>query len=145
VLTLSPGTEISFGDGTGLLIGVGAAGGIKALGTADAPVRFTGPLFPQPSAGTWGSVVLGPSLTDGSTFDHAVFEYGGRGGIGWRPAEVVVMVNHRDDLLTNSTITQSASCGLLRAWPVEATATDYTLAALGNTFSANNTGNQCGP
>jgi hypothetical protein len=145
VLTLSPGTAISFGDGTGLLVGVGAAGGIKALGTADAPVRFTGPLFPQPSAGTWGSVVLGSSLAAGSTLDHAVFEYGGRGGIGWRPAEVVVMVNHRDDLLTNSTITESASCGLLRVWPVEPTATDYTLASLGNTFSANNTGDQCGP
>jgi hypothetical protein len=53
--------------------------------------------------------------------------------------------NGLDALVTNSTIQRSGHCGILRAWTPEATNTDYTLAALNNTFSNNLGGDQCGP
>ena len=62
-LTLTPGATLRFatlpasGPGNFLTVGSTAAGGLVAVGTATAPIRFTADATP-PVAGSWGGIAL---------------------------------------------------------------------------------------
>jgi len=145
VLTLAPGVELRFARFGGLLVGRDGPGGLVAAGTAGSPILFTSQdavKYPD----SWNGIVFGQSAVAQSKLDHAIVEWGGgfNATFQWN-GELVVERNGLDALVTNSTIQRSGHCGILRAWTPEATNTDYTLAALNNTFSNNLGGDQCGP
>ena len=75
VLTIEPGAEVRAGVGPALYIGDGAAGELRAIGTAEKPIVFTtaGPV----AAGTWEGVYLGPG-SGASRLERAVVEGAGR-------------------------------------------------------------------
>lgn len=145
VLTLAPGVQLQFARFTGLLVGRDGPGGLLAAGTAGSPILFTSQdavKYPD----SWNGIVFGQSVAAQSKLDHAIVEWGGgfNATFLWN-GEVVVELNGLDSLITNSTIRQSGYCGIVRAWTAGATDTDYTPAALNNTFADNRGGDQCGP
>lgn len=147
VLTLAPGVELRFERFTGLQVGRDGPGGLRAVGTAGEPIRFTSP-DPDPLkySDSWNGVVFGQSVIAASKLDYAIVEVGGgfNATFLWN-GEVVVELNGLDSLITNSTIRRSGYCGILRAWTPQAVNTDYTAAALNNSFANNLAGDQCGP
>jgi hypothetical protein len=64
-LALSPGLELRFDKGVALEVGTRAPGGIKAKGTAKAPVTLTASSADAP----WRGLTLGPQTTEGSALD----------------------------------------------------------------------------
>ena len=145
MLTLAPGVELRFARSSGLLVGRDGPGGLLAAGTAGSPILFTSQdAFKYPDS--WNGIVFGQSVAAQSKLDHAIVEWGGgfNATFLWN-GEVVVELNGLDSLITNSTIRQSGYCGIVRAWTAGATNTDYTPAALNNTFADNRSGDQCGP
>ncbi len=145
MLTLAPGTELGFKRFAGLYVGVGGPGGLIAVGTAEEPIVFTSDQDAK-LRGSWNGIVFGESVLGASKFDLAVVEAAGNVNAFYPwSAEIVVLRNGLDQLITNSTIRLSAGCGIQRAWPASGSNTDYTLPELNNSFVDNSLGDQCGP
>ena len=78
-LTLTPGTTLRFTARpvpvTGsLTIGSAAAGGLVAVGTATAPIRFTADATP-PVAGSWGGIALHSKTSATTRLEHIEIEF----------------------------------------------------------------------
>jgi len=71
VLKIQPGTKLKFGEGAQLRVSQGAA--LSAVGTAEAPILFTGW---EPRPGVWGGVTFHTSALS-NEISHAIVEYGG--------------------------------------------------------------------
>lgn len=67
-LIIEPGTRLLFSEGAGLRI----TGRLTAVGTEDAPIVFTS----VAADGVWGAIVLKDKGSDGSVFEHCIFENG---------------------------------------------------------------------
>lgn len=145
VLTIEPGTTLRFGNDSGLNAGVtGDAGEIKAIGTAEEPITFTADAD-EPQPGHWGGLVFGRHASSVSRVEHAVVEYaGGENNTGYYAAGIAVM-NDKGDFVRHTTVRHSAGYGILRVdLDSKGFATDFTSAALGNSFSNNADGPQSG-
>jgi hypothetical protein len=73
-LEIGPGTEQRMGPEASLHIGYSNAAAIKAVGTKEAPVLFT--TVGEKKPGAWVAIKIHASGE--GTFEHAVFEYGGK-------------------------------------------------------------------
>ncbi len=71
-LTIEPGTTLKFASAASLY--VSQAGSLTAVGTATAPITFTGE---QPTAGYWRGIQWVYSNSTKNELQHAVVEYGG--------------------------------------------------------------------
>ncbi|MFT4518044.1 MAG: hypothetical protein ACI9JM_000421 [Halioglobus sp.] len=67
-LIIEPGTRLVFSEGAGLKV----FGKISAIGTPEAPITFTAA---DPEA-PWGALVVKDHVSDGSRFEHCLFEDG---------------------------------------------------------------------
>lgn len=144
-LTIAPGTELRFGANSGMFIGQGDGGVIKAIGTSEEPIVFTADAE-EPQAGHWFGLVFGEDASAASRLEHTIVEYGGgEDRLGWGAANIVVL-GDKGAFIKNSVVRHSASFGIVRASPNSGSfTTDFTSAALGNSFSNNADGNQSTP
>jgi flagellar hook assembly protein FlgD len=81
-LTIEAGVEVRVAQGQWVAIAFGAnRGALRALGTADAPIRFTSQ---QPAGaktrGFWYGVILRPATDSSTLLDHVIIEYAGFNG-----------------------------------------------------------------
>jgi hypothetical protein len=76
-VTLEPGVELRFADGTELSVGYGSRGKLVAKGTPDKPVRFTALDHKEP--GSWKGITLA-SNAQGSVLENVVIEFAGPAG-----------------------------------------------------------------
>lgn len=141
-LTIPAGVELRFGSG--MYLNVGASGNsntglLKVEGTAAAPVKFTADAA-TPAAGHWVGLLFIKASSQ-SRVDYAIVEYAG--GDSYVNDGNVVVLEDIGGFITNSTIRNSATCGIQRI--AAGFTTDFTAASLGNSFAANAGGNQCGP
>lgn len=136
-LTLPPGTEVRFSAGRGLAIGNsnGTAGSLTAIGTAQKPIRFV-PDSAAPTKGSWGGLFFVQATE--SRLDHVIVSHAG--STGSSPTGNVNVNSEIGAFLTNSTLSDSAGCGITRGSGVT---TDFTLATYNNTFANNTGGAQC--
>lgn len=112
VLEIEPGTRIEFESNTGFRL-TSVNGVIKADGTEDEPIVFTG-TSQQP--GWWNGIYLEESDHIDNQLNHVIVEYGGgedyrRSGSG----NIIIGRGLRDDSaidITNSTIRYSGSYGI---------------------------------
>jgi hypothetical protein len=142
ILTLLPGTNVRFTSTGSLFVGYGQAGGLQAVGTTAAPITFTANAA-SPAPGHWEGLSFA-TLTTGTLLDHTVVEYGGKSSF-YGSANILI-AKDVGAIVTNSVIRNSSGCGITRVFnSTTPWTTDFTAAALGNTFSNNATGNQCGP
>ena len=141
VLTLEAGVVLKFNQYGDLRVGTVAPGGLRALGTAQAPVRFVGYSL-GPSPGFWSGLEIG-SLADSSTlFDHVTVDDAGALDGGWQAG--IRIARDYGEIIRNSLIRRSAYCGIVRQG-TNPWATDFTAPQLGNVFQDNTGPNQCGP
>ncbi len=112
-LTLSPGTELRFEADQSLLFTAGS--GLSAVGTAAAPIVFTGT---QAVPGHWGGLGFVDTDNAMNRLDHVVIEYGGGRHIGGghtEPANLVVTHGTTVEsrvTVSNTTLRGSATYGL---------------------------------
>jgi hypothetical protein len=72
-LTVQAGAQVCFQPNTGLIVQEG--GSLTAVGTADAPIVFTGTV---PTAGSWKAIsITSLGTTTTNRFVHATFQYAG--------------------------------------------------------------------
>lgn len=128
LLTLEPGVTLEFAQGVGL--DVSATGRLKAQGTEDAPVTFTGV---EKERGFWAGIYFYETKSQDNVLEHAVVEHGGstkwhggdsRGGVYARDAGVRVAFR-------NVTFRENAITGLF------ADHTDAEITVDGCTFEKN--------
>lgn len=148
VLTLTPGSVFRMRPGSVLVVGISTTGGaLVARGTPILPITFTADAA-TPVPGFWVGVQIFEHAAASTLFDHAVIEYGGaeHGVSPGDRADVLATVD-LGAVIVNSVIRNSGGCGIARArltWAVPPFTTDFT-AGLGNTFTGNAMGPQCGP
>ena len=141
ILTLEAGTVVRFRDGGRLRIGALQPGGLRALGSVVAPVRFTAAALP-PQAGSWKGIVIG-SLADSSTLvQFSTIEFAGAPDD--PPDGAIRVAQDIGEIIRNVLVRQSAACGILRGSGSPWT-TDFTAPQLANQFENNVGGSQCGP
>ncbi len=112
-LTLSPGSTLRFeGDQTLLVQG----GGLSAIGTAEAPIVFTGT---EQVRGHWGGIGFVGTDLPMNRLEHVIVEYGGGRLIGAGAAEMANVVitrggsnAHSRVTIQNSTLRESGEYGL---------------------------------
>ena len=74
ILTVAAGTTLRFAEGAGITVGLGQPGGLIAVGTEAAPIRFTADAA-TPAAGFWSGIALAGKTTETSRLEHVVIEY----------------------------------------------------------------------
>ena len=123
-VVIEPGTRFEFGPEGGIFFYDGA--GLKAIGTSDNPIVFTGR---NQTKGSWDSLTF--SDAGPSTLDHVEISYGGADSSIY-VGNVVAYGVYSTDLIviTNSIISNSATCGI--------TDTQDLVQQSNNTFSGNN-------
>ena len=93
-VTIEPGTEIFFEDGTGILVRSGGA--LVANGTASEPITFSGV---NQVPGAWTAIYFSNPSTVNNQISHARIQYAGaeidgeRGGIVMRTAPTLRLEN----------------------------------------------------
>lgn len=128
-LTIDAGVELQFYSlGTnvgGLFLGTNSR--LVAVGTAAAPILFTG-LGAAPPAGSWEGITFDTAVDPGTVLDHvridAAGAHSGSQGYGCPPAAdgnqtdgaLKIFVQPASQFLLNSTISNSISHGVFRAW-----------------------------
>jgi len=141
MLTLAPGVVIRFNLNTQMRVGALDPGGLRVLGLPGQPVTLTSQ---QPaSPGYWRGVLLGALADSNSMIDYALVDDAGASQNG--PPEAAVSVDHDiGPVVQHSILQHSGHCGISRgtggAWT-----TDFTAAALGNSFLQNGGPDQCDP
>lgn len=128
-LSLEAGVELQFyslGSSFGGLF-VGANSRLIAVGTAAAPIRLTA-AGAAPPPGSWEGVTFETAVDPGTVLDHLVIDaagaHGGDQGYGCPPAAagnatagaLKIFVQPASAFLVNSTISNSISHGVFRAW-----------------------------
>lgn len=76
VLSLQAGVQLLMGRDASIWVGYNGRGGLKANGTADAPVTITSDA-PTPSAGDWQAIGFYEGTIAGSQLVHTTVAYGG--------------------------------------------------------------------
>jgi len=141
VLTLQPGVVLKFNQYGDLQVGVGSPGGLRALGTDQAPVTFTS-YSPVAYPGFWNGLVIGPMADASTLLDHVtVDDAGAFDGVS---QAAIKIARDYGEIIRNSLIRRSGDCGIARQG-VEPWTTDFTALQLGNTFQDNTGPSQCGP
>lgn len=112
LLTLSPGSELRFEPEQSMIV-TGEAG-LSAVGTAEAPIVFSGT---EADPGHWGGLGILSSAHPMNRLDHVVIEYGGGLDIGGTQSERANLVlTHAGDPsvvpISNTTLRGSAGYGL---------------------------------
>jgi hypothetical protein len=141
-LTLSAGTELRFGADQEFRIGGEVPGTLIADGTAAAPIHFVANAA-NPTKGHWRGLHFW--YAGGSKLNHVrVSHAGAEGSIGTGNVNVYREIGA---FVTNTTLSDSAGCGLTRSTGSYSGSTnvtsDFTAAALSNTFTTNTGGTQC--
>lgn len=140
VLTLEPGVVLRTREVGQIWVGVGAPGGLRAMGTAAAPVRITGESSPS-SSGFWRGIYIGPQADTSTLLSYATVENAGAfdGAVG-----AAIHINHDlGEIVKNTVIRWSSGCGIAResgTWT-----TDFTAPSLANQFDNVAGAAQCGP
>ncbi len=108
IITIEAGVQVKFNSGAAIYLGSVSyselLGAIVANGTAASPVLFTANLA-SPTPGYWNFVRTQP-YTGASSFNHAIFEYGGSSGNG------MFNVNGGSPAFTNCTFRNSSNYGI---------------------------------
>jgi hypothetical protein len=137
-LTLEPGVTVIGTGAVSISIGETGSGAIHAVGTAAEPITFTGETN---SPGSWTGIVVWFHADPATVFEHVIVDNAGA------PYPVQGSFHFYKELgpvIRNSVIRNSAGCGVIIVngppW-----STDFTAAALGNTFTNNAGGAVCGP
>jgi hypothetical protein len=141
MLTLAPGVVLRTLQTGRIRVGVLAPGGLRAIGTADAPVRLTGEVIP-PSPGFWRGLYIGAHADSGTLLDHATVE--DAGGFDGVLGAAVHIEQDLGEIVKNTVIRRSAGCGIARASGTTWT-TDFTSPQLANQFEETAGAAQCGP
>jgi hypothetical protein len=158
-LTLDPGVVFQVNRGGGIEVGghYDGQGNIVAVGTAQDPIVFTSDAPSQSltaaAAGDWGSLVFEPGQYDAtvSKLDYVRFEYGGGAGVDqaqncndgvntvYGPLLFSMPANgqpYAGPSITHATFIHSAGQAIRSTCSSNyCLTTDYTAAALGNTFT----------
>jgi len=140
VLTLEPGVVLRTREVGQIWVGVAAPGGLRAMGTAAAPVRITGEAAPS-SSGFWRGIYIGPQADPSTLLFYATVENAGAfdGAVG-----AAIHINHDlGEIVKNTVIRWSSGCGIAResgTWT-----TDFTAPHLANQFDNVAGAAQCGP
>lgn len=139
VLTIPAGVTVKFGIDVPLYVGWDVGGSLVTAGTAANPVILTADAT-TPTAGHWRGIIFDDVAGNNSSLAFTTIEYAGRSG--W-----AALTFYRDlgAIMTGSTVRFSADCGIERITFAGTWVTDFTSAALANTFASNALGNQCGP
>jgi hypothetical protein len=107
-LAIEAGTQVTFDADSGLHVGSGAAGSLRAVGTEARPIRFTSSAA-LPAPGDWPGIVLGPSCDAPSVvLERVIIEYGGSDPTGADLAFVGC-----DGAIDGSVVRHSAGWGVL--------------------------------
>ena len=88
ILTVDSGVVIKFKSGAGFLITGG--GGLNAIGTATAPIKFTGD---QQTAGYWGGLYFVDADNTSNRLEFCTIEYGGKDSYLYDEGNIVVGSN----------------------------------------------------
>ncbi len=108
IITIQAGVVVKFNSGTAINLGNvnynDQLGAIVANGTAASPVLFTANLG-SPTPGYWNYIRTQP-YTGPSSFNYAIFEYGGSSGNG------LINVNGGSPAFTNCTFRNSSNYGI---------------------------------
>lgn len=139
MLSIEAGTALRFGVANFLVVGLLAPGGLRAIGTAQRPVRFVAS-GPNEFPGWWMRIQFGKLADATSLLDHVLVENTGGED---RGSAAVEFFRDFGPALRNSTIRLSAGCGVLRSggpWT-----TDFTAPVLANRFDQLAGPPQCGP
>src|SRR2546427_52659 len=140
VLTLEPGVVLRTREVGQIWVGVAAPGGLRAMGTAAAPVRITGEAAPS-SSGFWRGIYIGPQADPSTLLFYATVENAGAfdGAVG-----AAIHINHDlGEIVKNTVIRWSSGCGIAResgTWT-----TDFTAPHLANQFDNVAGAAPCGP
>lgn len=129
LLTIEPGVTVRFGPEGRLHIGSsGIIGALSAIGTADEPITFTS-VAAEPAAGDWWGLYFWHTPDERSRLDHVVVEYAG--GVSQTGSYSCIYDDNLNpdaairflgedppsgQLVTNSTISQSAGHAFDRGW-----------------------------
>ncbi len=125
VLTLAPGVRIQVGTNGYVVVG----GALRAVGTADRPVIFSG--LPPGMAGSWYGIQIGVSGDSRTRLDQAQVLDAGQGDPNLGGA--IRFQVDPGGVITNTTVRRSATCGIVI---FEAPWTDdYTAPSFHNVFS----------
>lgn len=143
-LTIAAGTELRFKSNVSFNVGYGAAGNLRAIGTAESPIVFTAD-SESPAPGFWRGIFLGEHSSGITTkLQHVVVSYGGIDTA--EPGANIRVHNEKGAVVTDSRLEFSGNCGIAREeYNGVAFTTDFTAPALNNTFANNVGANQCGP
>lgn len=108
-LTVAAGATLVIKDGGSL--NISAKGSLKAIGTAEKPVTFTG-LSKTP--GAWGGIQYTFSKDTNNELDHVIVEYGGGSGMNGKGNVITFggAGNPQQLKLTNSVLRYSAGYGV---------------------------------
>ena len=134
VWTLAPGVTLIL-PAAAILSVAGDYSGLRAVGTAELPITFTGA---EKTAGFWKAIRFDGTLNAANVIDHAVLEYGGSvGGTGELGMIHMSADSHGvSATITNSTLTHS---GLYAIWLCASASVNADIET-SNTFSDNASG-----
>ena len=141
ILTLEPGVELRTLQTGRIRVGVLAPGGLRALGTAAAPVRLIGEVTP-PSPGFWRGVYIGAQADPTTLIDYATIE--DAGGFDGVIGAGIHIEQDLGEIVKHTVIRRSAECGIVRVSGTTWT-TDFTAPHLANQFENVSGPAQCGP
>ena len=131
-LTIEAGTSMIFRANAGF--DVSSEGSLTAIGTAQAPILFTGA---QQTPGFWAGISFISSDSADNVLDNVIFEYAGNSGLG--SGSIVLYGRFTPDksnaTLRNSVVRNSSTWGV---WAHTAS----TYSSSNNTFSNNASGNE---
>lgn len=143
ILTVAPGTVLAFAAGKSLWVGMHGDGALVLDGGSDTTRVVLTSARPVPDAGDWGGVHFGEHVSRAATkLAYLTIRFAGgpndhdEVGCG-EPAPAAITISYADlgpriEHVTFDSLAPT-SIAIARDFPAE-TATDYTAAALGNTF-----------
>ena len=143
VLTLAPGTTLRMARDTKIEVGAFDGGALNADGSPTQKITITADTA---EAAFWIGIEVAAEATSAMKLDHVILEYGG-GFFGYSPGDEgnILIRPILPAFITNSTIRNSAECGIVLArYEAELGFVDYTASGTGNTFANNPLGNLCG-
>jgi len=88
LLTVEPGCVVKFQNNTAIYFGFYGPSGLKAIGTASAPILFTSNQA-SPAPGDWNGLLFGDSTTAGTRLSYCTIEYGGPHTYGFLDAAAI--------------------------------------------------------
>jgi len=126
VLTVEPGTSLIFRPGQKLRIGEHDAGSLIAIGTAQAPITFTGELQRK---GSWEGILIGEKVGTDAKIEYATVE--------WATIGIQFLADYGP--IVQKTKFQNCEAAVNRWWQASESGenTDYTATDLGNSFDKN--------